>query len=111
MKAIGIMSLVLLSSCGRSGDAAAIADLQRRVAALEKQSAPSPANTPVAAKGYELLAPALGNERRLYPDEARCEAARNQILSDVAGRAAQVEAENGGRRIFTVPPFVSCVPA
>jgi hypothetical protein len=112
LRSIGIVILLGLSSCGapaKDANTAAIADLQKRVTALEKASGAS--KFPDTNKRYELIAPGFGSERRIYPSEAKCDEARGQILNDAANRAASIEGVNAPRRIFTIPPLISCVPA
>jgi hypothetical protein len=112
LKPIIITGLLCLASCNaapRDTDRA-IADLENRVAALERAS--GKATSPESAKRFELLAPALGNERRFYATEAQCQEARTQILNAAANRVAEIEASSQTQRhVVVAPPFVSCVSA
>jgi hypothetical protein len=112
LKRVFILGCLCLASCGssqRDAETKAIADLERRVAALEKPGVDKPSFRPT--QGYELVAPELGGQRRFYLTEAKCYEARSQILAEGANRAATMRGGSPyGRYAVVDSPFASCIP-
>jgi hypothetical protein len=104
--------LLLLASCDKPApsisDHARIEQLESRVTTLENALNQHPELDDV--RKFELVAPALGGDRRFYRTESECETAKQQVLSDAANRIAYATANAPPYAAQQQPPSVSCIP-